>query len=298
MKTIKLFTLCIGVIALSFLLSTSIASCTESRESTELNQQENSFDALVKELDQMTDEFMASENVMPGTRASWFRRFFHAIGADLSAIWKEINHNVDIKGPSVVIQHVADASSRSYYELVEEIPVYDAFTATQKERFDSLQAVYPLDSLNLDIAHTHNALILQMIKDNSWHPEDIDELVTSTVNTIKRIGVDTSGASNSERVTYLTQFMADYKSNPLVLPTSKPLATTYPMNYLINNYLYNIQNLDNPQIVKRYTNVYIHRIENSMYEGRRLTERDKQNTIDIIKLTCASYDLWYHILNL
>ncbi|MDE6511232.1 MAG: hypothetical protein K2L00_03955 [Muribaculaceae bacterium] len=246
----------------------------------------------------MTDEFLASENIMPGTRASWFRRFFHAIGADLSAIWKEVTNNVDIDGPTVIIQNVADASSIGYYELVENIPVYDSFTVTQKETFDSLQAVYPLDPLNLDIAHTHNALILQMIKDKSWHPEDPEKLVTSTVNTIKRIGVDTSEASISERVDTLTRYMVYYKNNPIIFPVAKPLANTNPMSYLINNYLYNLQQLDNPNRVKKYTTVYIHRIENSIYQGQELNERDKQNTIDIIKLTCASYDLWYHISNL
>lgn len=245
----------------------------------------------------MTDEFLASENVMPSTRASWFRRFLNAIGADLSSIWNEINNNVDIGGPLVIIQHVSEASSRGYYQLVKDFPVYDALTDSQKERFDSLHAVYPLDILNLDIAHTHNALILQMIRDNSWHPDDPEKLVSGVVNTAKRIGFDASEVSIPERVIRLNQFMIDYDKHPIRLPEQKPIPGSDAMIYLIDNYLYHIQSLDSPKSVKKYTDNYIYIIE-SYYNDSKLNRKKKNNTIKIIKLTCASYDLWYNISNL
>ena len=292
----KFIFMAIALISITLSTSWILISCDESNETINYEQKQ-SFDNLIKELDDMNEEFMLSENITNKTTRGWFSKFFKAVCADVAAIWYEINHNVDIKGPKVYTTKVSSASCAAYYELVPDSYQYYNYTYQQKEMFDSLKMSYAYIPENNNIAIAHNAVILEMIKDNLWKPANTVELVANNINTSKKIGVKVSDEPIQEIANSVDELIFNYDSNPPFRFETKPVPTNISdiPKFLIESYLYNIQNLTTPDQVSRYTSLYITSLYNPHNQIYQLPEEQKQKVIEVIRLANSSFDLWYHM---
>lgn len=294
MKKSKLILLAITLIAIGISTSWILTSCNESNETENLKHHQ-AFDDLIKDLDDMTKEFMMSENITPGTRSNWFKRFFNAVGADVSAFWYDICHTVNPTGPTFYMDHVSSASSKAYHDLVLIKPDYCEYSPIQKEIFDSLQVSFSYIPESNNIGNAHNAVILEMIKNDSWEPENTIELVTSSVNTCKKLSIDVSDKPIQEIANSVDECILNYYTNPEFSIDNAPIQHDDEAKYLIEYYLYIIQSISTPHQVSRYTDSYIAIINDTCNQSLKLTDDQKQNVIDAIKVACASFDLWYHM---
>ncbi len=285
----------IAVCIIAGLVCVSCANIFEhekSQVSDEISQEE-SFDNLINDLQQMTEAFMLANN-NPTTRKNWFSRLWDAVKADVKVItnWNYWHPHPDC-ALVIPIQDTSAASSNAYYNEGFIIPVYDD-DDNVINTVDSLSRVYAYAEEKYSIARAHNAAVLGMIKSNSFDPNSTLNTVIGIRNAVIELGITTLDKSPEESANYVDEFMSNNYSN--LSGTTKPSTENDRAVYLIDNYLENVQQLNSPETVKSYTKNYIETIENdTFFTDSEINKVLKQYVIEMVGLGAASYDLWYHI---
>lgn len=271
---------------------------TENTQTTKETSQLESFDNLINNLQQMSEKFMISNNIVPSTRASWFGRLWRAVKADVRSIfkWNEKHPHPELM-MEIAVQDTGTSSYMAYYADGFVIPVYDDDNQASFV-VDSLSSIYAYSEEKHSFATAHNAAVLGMIKSNSFDPNSTLNTILGIRNVIKELGIIQANESVEDAVAFVDEFLSDYYEHSdkhLVLPT-KPKDEDQMVAYLIDYYFENVQQLTSPESVRSYTREYIETVQSdAFFTHSEDNAARKQYVTEMVGLGAASFDLWYHI---
>lgn len=287
-------TLAIGLLSCCALTIYCLTSCSNQNEITEISQNEeiesDAFNSLMDELDSYNHEYQNSHPTMKT------RGFFSSLWRAVKADFKGLKSPTTICGITLSISQSRAQWKKDKIEKQQENILMESCSPEEKAKIivmiDSLKNEYVKDRNN--VGAIHNAAILSTFIQNNQNYSNTTQLVESTLSSLKKLGVNTSGVNISQLAINVDKYFQDIDDpdDHVVFERLRKLDPnrTDELNVL-ENYFSNVQYLDNLYDITEFTDNYVHIIDKS-----KISYTAKSNIISNISIAPASFNLWNNVI--
>lgn len=286
-------------IALFLMLSVSIMgmgiinSCSGIQDVECQQTNDKYYSQLKNELDSMSADFMNSHRSTMETRG-FFSKLWNAVKADVNAISDyNAKHRNSFFGVIIPLQETATASSAAFYGEEFRLPSY-ARSKAVRTVVDSLSSVYAYSSANPTYSDAHNSVILALIKDDAFKPNDLYTTAQRIKYNARLLRIRHTDGPIENTVSLVENLLDN--DNMAEEPNLMTDFDAWGIN-ILESYLDYVTNLENINDIKEYTDEYIQLVDSSPILHVMGEER-MEHLLGLIRMTASSYDLWYHLSEL
>lgn len=266
-------------------------SCSDNEsETNEQKLKEPSFGELSKSIEKCANEFGLMHKDKITSRGSW-GRFWRAVRADVyTTVTTDIYGNKNAKPV-----FSTGTSRKKWKDSGATAVTYDLLTNDNRFIVDSLYAVYDSAATNPNCSAgvVHNALLLSMIKNNTFNYERTLELSENLLRECDKYDIDISDLSKQEVASKIEDFFTNiFDEDDDVLCSN--LISRYPNHTASINIIKQCMNE-----LYKYEDVYtVHSLSSELRVNVRnstIGGSDKDMIIDALSIAEHSYELWSRI---
>ena len=215
--------------------------------------------------------------------------FWRSVKADYCGYTDANNVRHEALSISASRKHWKEECKKNIEKIERELSTAEK-NAIQNQ-IDDLVLIYRNDSTNFGALH--NAAVLTILLEDEMAFSNTEELASSTLNSLKKLGLNISGVSEKDVANDIDMFFDEIYSDDTNIMFNR-LSARYPERKaelsILEDYITTVQDFESIDDIENFTNGYISIINNS-----QIKSCDKEKLSSNISIAPASRQLWEEI---